>query len=224
MFFTCLQARLPPVARQAEPGTGQPQREPRTKGWHGSTSEAYLFHTISPAPVLTASQPPTSPRGAPSSPDTASMQLGGCQHSASPTCCLRNKQRDTGLFSFLLYVSIFFPPSFCSSGNVLCAKSQGGREERGGKKERRERWVKISRPANIFWMWNMKKWKQKASRQLPGSSLTVALPWRAAGGHGCHTKSSCMNQLWHLAYIEGSERWNRTMFVFSCLSPNQRFN
>lgn len=41
---------------------------------------------------------------------------------------------------------------------------------------------------------------------------------------GCHTESSCRNQLWHLASIEESERWNWTMFVFSCLSTNQSFN
>lgn len=101
-----------------------------------------MFHTVSPAPVLTDGQPPTSPRGAPSSPDTAGVQLGGCQHSASPTCCLRNKQRHIGVWGFFC-----FPPFFSFSFSFFLLLGQGavcqvsrweGRERRGKKRERSE--------------------------------------------------------------------------------------
>lgn len=148
-FFTCLPARLPPVIRQAELGTGQTQREPRTKGWHGSIREAYLFHTISPAPMLTDRQPPTSPCGALSSSDTVCMQLGECQGSASPTCCLRNKQRDIVLFSFLLSFSFSFFLLFAPW--VMCCVPSlkvGGKR---GVKKRKESEMRIARLRNIFW-------------------------------------------------------------------------
>lgn len=119
------------------------------------------------------------------------------------------------LSSFLLL------SSFCYSDSTLCAKSQGGREEQEEKrKEGREKSEYIKSRKHILRL-NMKAGHAGAATGLVSACCPCVVYGRRSR---CHTESSCRNQLWHLASIEECEHWNRTMFVFSCLSTNQSFN